>query len=128
MTYENPLRPSGAEAFDVGTVIEFKEGSGSTYEYLGAYRLDMHGVERHVIRDRADGFVYETSGIHLYRAYVAPPGPGSRWAGGVAVTVVDTVSLGDDEATYVAYRLPGNPTVNFRTLEQFTEVYKPLDN
>lgn len=134
MTYDNPLRPSGDEVFDVGSVVAFKTENRPAYEYLGVYRTG-----KHVMRGLEDGYLYETlsGGIQQYRLHVDIPEIRSRWTrkkhGVDTVTIVGVVDFDDGGGVQVGYVYDGEDgdarrRRYLRNIVEFTEAYKPVDN
>lgn len=106
MTYDNPLRPSGHEAYDIGTVIKHRTaGSGVRYEYVGTYSPQLSTI-KHVLRDQGDGLLYETTNLEDYIEHVEPPVKGSTWrtqASHSTVTVHAVVDVDDGVGDSVVY-------------------------
>lgn len=127
MTYDNPLRPSGHEAFDVGTVIEYEDGeSGITYEYLGKFATD-----KHVVRSREDGVLYETYSPAEYRVHVDKPKTGTRWGrkkapGEATIVVRGHFDLDDGAGVHVVYNFEGDGPRYTRSLTEFARFYEAL--
>lgn len=139
MTYDNPLRPSGHEAYDIGTVIRFKgvddEPGSRRYEYVGVYNI-IDARRKHVMRDHEDGILYETTNIDQFEVAPVIPEPGQRWSRNGAgnstynAVIKGVVDFDDGVGPLVAYifddggtGIGGAPFL--RPLAKFLETYTP---
>jgi hypothetical protein len=104
--FDNPKRPSGDEAFDIGDLIRYRSGGATTYEYEGVLGTD---AAWHILRDHADGRLYKTSADGITDYDHVPPRPGEVWAfrlfdGSLTRAHVKGV-FEDDGTTYITYRV-----------------------